>query len=301
MAPDPTGIRFRIAADDVHAEITQVGAALRALTVDGVDLVPSYPDTSPTPAASGIVLLPWPNRVAGGRWTHDGVTRQLAISEPAYGNASHGLLRFMPYQPVAEEPHRVVLAATVFPQTGYPFLLDSTVAYEVGPRGLTVTHEVVNRGTDAAPCALGTHPYVQLGGVPTAELTIRLDAQTRFEVDERLIPTAQTPVDAATDLRAPRRLGDLSLDTAFGDLARDDDGRVRTTLTAPDGRSVSLWQGPGFDYVQVFTTDRYPGQELAVAIEPMTAPANAFNSGQDLRILAPGERWAGQWGIECAP
>ena len=53
--------------------------------------------------------------------------------------------------------------------------------------------------------------------------------------------------------------------------------------------------------MQVFTTDRYPGQELAVAIEPMTAPANAFNSGQDLRILAPGERWAGQWGIEYAP
>ena len=56
MASDPTGIRFRIAADDVRAEITQVGAALRALSVDGIELVPSYPDDAPTPAASGIVL-----------------------------------------------------------------------------------------------------------------------------------------------------------------------------------------------------------------------------------------------------
>ncbi len=240
MASDPTGIRFRIAADDVRAEITQVGAALRALSVDGIELVPSYPDDAPTPAASGIVLLPWPNRVAGARWTQGGVTRQLAISEPAYGNASHGLLRFTPYQPVAQQPHRVTLAATVFPQTGYPFLLDNTVTYEVGPDGLTVTHEVVNTGADAAPFALGTHPYIQLGGVATADLRIQLDAQTRFAVDERLIPTAQTPVDAATDLRAPRRLGDLSLDTAYGDLARGADGRVRTTLTAPDGRSVVL-------------------------------------------------------------
>lgn len=298
MVSDPTGIRFRIAADEVRAEITQVGAALRALSVGGIDLVPSYPDGSPTPAASGIVLLPWPNRVAGGRWTHDGVTRQLAISEPAYGNASHGLLRFTPYQPVVQEPDRITLAATVVAQTGYPFLLDSTVTYEVGPRGLTVTHEVVNAGADAAPFALGTHPYVQLGGVPTADLRIQLDARTRFEVDERLIPTAQTPVDATTDLRSPRRLGDLSLDTAYGDLARGDDSRVRTTLTAPDGRSVAVWQGAGFDYVQIFTTDRYPGQELAVAIEPMTAPADAFNSGQGLRTLVPGARWIGEWGVE---
>ncbi|MFT4136263.1 aldose 1-epimerase family protein [Microbacterium sp.] len=298
MASDPTGIRFRIARGDVHAEITQVGAALRVLDVGGVALVPPYPDTAPTPAAAGIVLLPWPNRVAGGRWTRDGVTRQLAITEPAYGNASHGLLRFVPYQPVVQESDRITLAATVFPQTGYPFQLDSTVDYRVGPAGLTVTHEVVNAGADAAPFALGTHPYLQLGGVRTADLTIRLDAQTRFEVDDRLIPVAQTPVDAATDLRSPRRLGDLSLDTAYGDLARDADGRVRTTLTAPDGRAVELWQGEGFDYVQVFTTDRFPGQELAVAVEPMTAPADAFNTGQGLVVLAPGESRRAQWGID---
>jgi aldose 1-epimerase len=35
----------------------------------------------------------------------------------------------------------------------------------------------------------------------------------------------------------------------------------------------------------------------AVAIEPMTAPADAFNSGQGLRWLAPGEDWVVRWGI----
>jgi aldose 1-epimerase len=29
----------------------------------------------------------------------------------------------------------------------------------------------------------------------------------------------------------------------------------------------------------------------------MTAPANAFNTGQGLRWLAPGEEWTATWGI----
>src|SRR3546814_4803157 len=95
---DPNGRRFRLTTARATAEISQVGAALRALTVGGVDLVPRYADDIPTPTASGIVLVPWPNRVRDGRWTQRGVTRQLSISEPALGNASHGLLRFTPYR-----------------------------------------------------------------------------------------------------------------------------------------------------------------------------------------------------------
>ena len=66
------------------------------------------------------------------------------------------------------------------------------------------------------------------------------------------------------------------------------------TLTAPDGRSVSIWADDEFDYVQVFTTTRaFPGEagDVAIAVEPMTAPAEAFNSGRGLRWLDPGEEW----------
>jgi aldose 1-epimerase len=63
---------------------------------------------------------------------------------------------------------------------------------------------------------------------------------------------------------------------------------------------LTLWQGEGFDWAQVFTTDRYPARPLALAIEPMTAPANAFNSRTNLRRLAPGQTWTLEWGIEFA-
>ncbi len=113
-----------------------------------------------------------------------------------------------------------------------------------------------------------------------------------------MLPIGTRPADRA--LRDGVRLGDVHLDTGFADLDRDADGRVRHSLTARDGRRVTLWQGEGFDYVQVYTSTGYPGQELAVAIEPMTAPADAFNSGLGLRRLAPGESWSLHWGIELS-
>jgi aldose 1-epimerase len=34
-----------------------------------------------------------------------------------------------------------------------------------------------------------------------------------------------------------------------------------------------------------------------VAVEPMTCPPDALNSGTDLITLAPGESWTGSWGL----
>jgi aldose 1-epimerase len=297
---DPTGRQFPISSADgrVTAQVAQVGASLRALVVDGVDLVPPYPAGTATPAASGITLVPWPNRVRDGKWTQRGETRQLPVTEPRTGSASHGLLRFMPYQPVDGPDAAIALAATVYPQTGYPFQLDTTVTYALTGAGIAATHRITNVGAEDAPVALGTHPYLCLGGVDTADLVLTVPGSTYFELDDRLLPIGERPVTPDIDLRGGRRLGDVDINLAYGDLARDADDRTRATLTAPDGRTVELWLGPGMAYVQVYTMSTYPGRELAVAVEPMSAPADALNSGQGLRWLAPGETWEAHWGIE---
>ena len=146
-----------------------------------------------------------------------------------------------------------------------------------------------------APVALGTHPFLRVGDVPSEDLVITLDAGTRFEVDERLIPTAEVPVDGTVfDLRQGSRVGDVELNTTFGQL-----GSHTHRLTAPDGRFVELWQDADFGYALAFATP-FPkdgGMKLAVAIEPMTVPPNGFNSGDGLRWLEPDERWQLSWGI----
>lgn len=299
----PTGEQFALetstSSGDTRATITAVAAGIRTLSINGIDLVPPFGEDQTPPAGAGIVLVPWPNRIRDGRWSHDGVDHQLVISEPEKNNAIHGLLRYTEYRPIARERDSVTLSATVYPQLGYPYLLGTAVHYELVSDGLKVTHYVENLGAEAAPVAIGTHPYLKIGGVPTADLELRLDAASHIEVDERLLPTGEVPVDGTEwDFREGRRVGDVSLDDAFGEIASED-GQVLHTLTAPDGRSVSIWADSEFEYVQVYTTTTFPGEDgdVAIAIEPMTAPAEAFNSGRGLRWLDPGEEWQISWGI----
>jgi aldose 1-epimerase len=194
----------------------------------------------------------------------------------------------------------VTLAATVHPTRGYPFTLDTTVRYELVDDGIRVTHGVGNVGANRAPYAVGTHPFLRLGEVPTYELTLAVAAGTRFETDARLNPIRETTVDGTDyDLRAGRLVAGLDLDDAFGGVSSVD-GVSHHRLTAPDGRFVELWQESDFAYVQVFTTRIFPkdgGLGTAIAVEPMTAPPNALNSGQGLRWLESGESWSGSWGI----
>ncbi|PCE13443.1 galactose mutarotase [Microbacterium sp. SZ1] len=290
----PTGTQVHLQLGEVSAQIAQVGASLRSLRIGSVDLIAPYPEGAPTPSCSGVVLVPWPNRVRDGRWNDDGTARQLAITEPKFGNASHGLLRFTAYE-ITEGASAATLRAWVVPQTGYPYLLETSVTYTLRADCIDVEHVITNHSAAAAPVAVGSHPFLTIGDVAEEDLVLRVSAATAIETDDRMLPVGARAIDPA--VRDGVRLGDVSLDTGFIDLDRDADGLARHSLTAPDGRRLTLWQGDGYEVVQVFTTDKYPGRPLAVAMEPMTAPADAFNSGTGLRRLAPGETWTLRWGI----
>jgi aldose 1-epimerase len=78
------------------------------------------------------------------------------------------------------------------------------------------------------------------------------------------------------------------------------------TFTAPGPSTVDvrtssggahLWYDAAFGYVQVFTHENLGGGPPAIAVEPMTCPANAFNTGIGLLVLKPGGAWTGAWGI----
>lgn len=298
----PTGKQYEIRHGGYRAVITQVAAALREFEHDGTALTPGYPATSTPPWGSGIVLAPWPNRVADGKWSLDGKQQQLDITEVARGNALHGLLRNTPYVLEQQDASSVTLSATIFPQHGYPFIVETTVTYALSDDGLRVTHTGTNRSDAAAPFALGTHPFFCIGGVPTEDLVLTLHAGTRFAVDDRLNPTGEVPVDGDFDLRSGRRVEELELDTAFGGVETVDE--VAATLRAPDGREVRVLQDASHGYVQVFTTREFPGAGadgglgLAVAVEPMTVPPDAFNSGLGLQWIEPGQTFTASWGIQ---
>jgi aldose 1-epimerase len=293
-------LTLEAAGRSVRAVITEVAAAIRHLSVDGVEITAGYDDDIPPPFGCGVVLVPWPNRVRDGRWTHEGRTLQLDITEPRLGNALHGLLRNTPYQLIERTEDAICLRAQVFPQNGYPFRLDTRVRYTLVPDGIQVTHTVCNVGSACAPVAVGAHPFLAIGDVPTDTLTLTVSGDHHIDVDDRLNPIGVTSVEGTDwDLREGQVVATLDLDDAWSGLTMADGGSTHW-LSAPDGRTVSLWADEQFGYVHVFITREFPrGDELntAVAIEPMTAPADAFNSGQGLRWIHPGACWSGSWAI----
>ncbi|MCX6497712.1 MAG: aldose 1-epimerase family protein [Arthrobacter sp.] len=296
-----TGRQYELRRGEALAVVTELAAGLRLYSRAGVQLTESYGDAEISPGATGITLAPWANRVEDGVWHLNGKKQQLDITEVSRNNASHGLLRNASYSLVDESEFSVTLEAAVFPQHGYPFLLRHRVRYELdGGLGLAVRQTLVNDSQDPAPFVLGAHPYLRLGEVPSEELTVEVGGRTRLVTDARLIPRSTEPVGGDFDLRAGRLAGDLDLDCAYTDLDFDDGGVARSTLRTPDGRSVSLWQDANCRYVHVFVTDNFPGRTKAVALEPMTGPANAFNSGDGLRWLLPGESFSMDWGITAA-
>ncbi len=298
-----TGAQYDLSAGDYRATVTELGAGLRRLEHRGQPVVVGYePDVMP-PGAAGQLLCPWPNRVDGGHYAIDGTHYQLDLSEPVNVNAIHGLTRWASWMPApASAPpggEEITLRLLLLGHAGYPFALELDALYRLDAgHGLQVSVSARNLGSAAAPYGTGSHPYLTAGA---AECNLALPAGLWQPSGERGIPIG-TPEDVTGtefDFRTPRRIGDTQLDHALTGLARGDGGRVWARLSSA-GTEVALWAGPGYEWLQVFTGDTLDPshRRKAVAIEPMTCPPNAFNSGVDLLMLEPGDSVTHSWGIE---
>jgi aldose 1-epimerase len=293
----PSGTQWTIEAGGRRAVVVEVGGGLREYGA----VVFGYDADQLCPNSAGKILAPWPNRLRDGRYTFGGATHQVALSEPARGNAIHGLVNWVRWRRVEGTGDSVTIEHDLVPQSGYPWPLTLRTTWSVGADGLTAAHSATNTGTEPCPFGLGTHPYVRVPGVAIDDLRIRIPATSRLLVDGRNLPIGAARVAATEyDYTEPRVLGTAVLDLGFGDLERDADGRSAVTLEAPDGRGVRVWADSAFNWWQVFTSDTLAPARArkAVAVEPMTCPPDAFRSGRDLFTIEPGATWRGSWGIQ---
>jgi len=302
--PHPTGEQYELVYEDQRAVVVEVGGGLRRYAVGDWDVVDGYGADELLVGGRGQALIPWPNRLRDGRYEWEGTSHQLALTEPAAGNAIHGLTRWTPWRAGETGSDRVVMTHRLHPQPGWPFTLDLAVAYTLGPGGLTVRTTAVNAGAQACPFGTGAHPYLTVG-TPRVDATIlQAPGARRLLADERQIPVGEEAVAGTPyDFRAARPLGDLVLDDAFTGLERDPDGRARVRLRAPAGeRTCALWMDEAYDWLMLFSGDTLPdraARRRSLGVEPMTCAPNALQSGAGLLRLAPGEAFTGAWGVEA--
>jgi len=301
-----TGQQYEIEAGDYRATVTELGAGLRELLFRGQPLIDGYGAGELPPAAAGALLAPWPNRIDGGRYAFEGAEFQLALTEPARGNAIHGLTRWTAWTPVTRAAHMVLLRSAPHGYQGYPFCVEIDAEYRLEPdTGLQVAITARNRGTGPAPYGTGSHPYLTVPAASVDDCQLSLPAARWLPMDDRGIPSGPAaPVEGtAYDFREPRVIGATRLDDALTGLERDGDGRAWARLAADrgSGARVGLWAGEGYRWLQVFTGDSLgpDRRRKAVAIEPMTCPPNAFVTGDDLLVLAPGQAITHVWGIQA--
>jgi aldose 1-epimerase len=300
MTSAPSGQQLDLSFGDQAATVVEVGGGIRRYSVGDRDVLEPYDVSQMCDGAHGAPLIPWPNRLADGKYQFDGSDHQVAITEPEKGNAIHGLLRWRPWQPLEHEADRVTMGTTLFPMTGYPFTLEVRIAYQLGESGLTVTTTATNVGDQAAPYGCGQHPYLSPGADLLDDCTLELDAGTRILTDpDRQLPTGREPVEGTSyDFRRGRSLAGASLDYAFTDLRRDSDDRAWVHLAGPDGHTAHLWVDEAYPVIEIFTGDTLPAdrRRRGLGTEPMSCPPNAFQTGEQVTRLAPGESVTSTWG-----
>lgn len=292
-------LRRRFSADrSVMALVSRRAAALRLLQVDGIDLIEPTTATIDPPGMAGAILAPWPNRVDGASWWLNGHEQRLSATEPGFGHANHGLLVETDFTVREHQQDTVTLGASISMPDGYPFVLDITVAYRLCGDGIATTVTVRNLGETRAPVALGAHPYLRIGDVPTGQLRLHLHADHIWPLNGRHMPVGRRPY-AGNIADVP-----ISDSPRHATFESSDPGQsIAHALTAPDGRRVTLTADPAYRFTQLWITDALAsddGPRQAIAIEPMTAPPNALRSGVGLRWVDVDALWTTRWGIRLS-
>ncbi len=298
----PSGEQIEIRAGDRRVVVVEVGAGLRSYTVGGKDILDGYSVEEMARSGRGQVLIPWPNRIQDGTYEFGGTQHQLPLNELEARNAIHGLVRWASWTTAEREDDRVVLEHTLRPQPGYPFSLALRLEYALSEEGLRVTTTATNVGREACPYGSGMHPYLTLGhrnrrlARCSARPAARCCEPTTAESPWTRSPSRARCTTSGRRSRSARR----SWITPSPTSSAAPTGSRASSWPIPErGAALSLWVDESYPYLQLFTGDPLPDvARRSLAVEPMTCPPNALQTGESLIVLAPEESTTSNWGIE---
>lgn len=234
------------------------------------------------------LLFPFPNRLGDGKFTFENKSYQFPINDVVNDHAIHGFLCSQNFSVETQTTDRILLSYRYDGRlTYYPFPFDVELEYTLKKAALSVSFKVSNLGKSNMPCAFGWHPYFYLDHLDSTKM--QLKSICKEEQNARAIPVGKcSPFETFAQ---PKFLSGYNLDQCF--RFQKEKESFQSSVFYPDGVELNVWQCQEMRWVQVFT----PEDSKAIAIEPMTAAADAFNHGRGLKILKPNEDWVLKFGV----
>lgn len=259
-----------------------LGGVIARLSHGGVDVLRPTPEgATDVLQAACFPLLPYANRIAGGRFVLAGQTIAPGPTPGFEPHALHGFGWRRPWR-LSRDGDALVMSLVGPAGPDWPWATEGRQSLSLDDDGLSVALSLTNRDDRPMPAGLGLHPYFPRP--PEARLT--LSAARVWTVDGTLIPLqAVAPAEVMDWSDGPPIAQAPFVDHAYAGW----DGRAVlttaagvTTLTAPEPAGLA----------HVFT----PQGETYVCVEPVTHRPDAHNAPQGeatgLRTLAPGQTLA---------
>ncbi|HEY0164743.1 MAG TPA: aldose 1-epimerase [Sphingomicrobium sp.] len=229
--------------------------------------------------AASFPLVPYVNRIRGGRFDFRGRSVILEPNMPGDPSPLHGQGWLGEWR-VEKQDGSGVTVVFDHPAGEWPWAYRADQRFSLDEAGLTVVLTCRNSSDEPMPCGLGQHPYFNCGP------GTRLDTEVAhaWTIDEHVLPVDKVPAEGRFDL-ADRAVCGQDLDHGFGGwggTARmsDPDWPFEVAMSSPDARFFQLYS---------------PGTGGIFVAEPVSHANAALNAPEEqwaelgMRVLGPGE------------
>ena len=303
------GSRAKIAVDLGFNCFSFTAVTASGAKVDVLSAAEGFEAGGHPASRSGIPLLfPYPNRIAGGRFSWSGQDYQLTPDQVPFdktGNAIHGFCMDRPWRIVSQSDSSVTAVFRTSVDAPerlalWPADAEIEVTYELCGSCLRSLITVRNPSDQPLPWGFGTHAYFRLplnSSSSADQCTVYAPTSRIWQLNECL-PSGKV-LPAARNLSNCPTFGGLKLDDVFTEVTANR-GQVTCRLKDPAAGLIVEQRFPvDFREIVAFT----PPWATAVCLEPYTCVTNAVNLQQKgidagLQVLPPGETWTGRIDIE---
>jgi aldose 1-epimerase len=224
-------------------------------------------------------LVPYCNRIRGGRFQFRGRDVRIAPNMPSDRSPLHGQGWLAAWE-VARLGDAEAELVFVHEAGEWPWRYEARQVFSLDDGGLSVVLSCTNLSDGPMPCGLGQHPYFHC----TPQTVLDTQVESVWTIDEDVLPVAKEPAQGRYNLCA-RRVCGQDLDNGFGGwggraVIADPALPVRIEMSSPDA-----------DFFQLYS----PAYGDIFVAEPVSHANAALNAPEaewpelGLRVLEPGE------------